>query len=102
MADADVAGREIDSRNAERGQEGTFRPKRRAGYAAAIRPVAADHLLQQPDALSLRIDLESLPADLMIATGRVGKRDADLGMGNRTAHGCFQLVACGGQAFARA
>src|SRR5688572_9101675 len=93
VADPDVSRSEIDGRNSKCRQEGTFGPEGRAGDPPPVRVMAAHHLLKQPYAVLVRINLESLSADLMIPPGGVGETYADLGIGHGAAGHHFELIA---------
>src|SRR5688572_6499752 len=93
VADPDVSRSEIDGRNSKGRQEGTFGPERGAGDPPPVRVMAAHYLLKQPYAVLVRIDLESLSADLMIPPGGVGETYADLGIGHGAAGHHFELIA---------
>src|SRR5688572_209453 len=97
VADPDVSRSEIDGRNSEGRQEGTFGPERSAGDPPPVWTMPAHHLLKQPYAVLVRIDLEGLPADLMIPSGRIGETYPDLGMVHGAAGHLLQLIAGCGQ-----
>src|SRR5262249_46629457 len=93
MTDADVARREINRRDAARGQERGFRPERRTLYPAAIGTDALDRLPQEAHGFEVRIDLGGPAANRVVAPGRIGEGDLNFGIGDCAPRRGLELAA---------